>query len=97
MSSDIVFVVMLGAAVWTSIQLSTSPRGLFQRMTMPRLSQVALIEGLVCAAVWSTMNIIVTRSFTSELLFHSVATGCIWALFTLVARTHFRADVTATE
>ena len=97
MNSDTVFIVMLGAAVWTSIQLSSGPRGLIQCMTLPRLSQVAVIEGLVCAAVWSSINILVARSFSREFVLQSVAAGCIWALFTLVARAHFRGVIPATK
>ena len=97
MTSDVVFVVLLGAAVWTSIQLSMGPRGLLQRMTLSRLSQIALIEGLLCAVVWSSINVVVTRSLTSGLVMQSVGAGCIWACFTLIARMHFRADVPAAE
>lgn len=97
MTSDVVFVVMLGAAVWTSIQLSTGPRGLFQRMTLSRLCHIALIEGLVCAVIWSSIHVIATRALTNELIIQSVGAGCIWTSFTLFARMHFRAIVPAVE
>ncbi|MDP9315202.1 MAG: hypothetical protein M3R24_30790 [Chloroflexota bacterium] len=97
MNSDTVFIVMLGAAVWTSIQLSTGPSGLMQRMPLPRLSQIAVIEGLVCAVVWSSINLGMAQSLSRELVLQGVAAGCVWALFTLVARAHFRGTIPATK
>lgn len=94
---DIIFVVMLGAAIWTSIQLSSGTHFSSQRITLRRLIEAITVEGALCALVWAAINAVTSRSASVELVTQSLLIGCVWVLFSFVARLSFRSPAGATK
>jgi hypothetical protein len=96
-SIDIVFVVMLGAGIWASIQLNQAAAFNAKRMSLGRLSQVAVVEGLVCAAVWYGVMFASQRVISTELLVQSGIVGAVWAAFTFASRVPFQSLANVSE
>ncbi len=96
-SIDIVFVVMLGAGIWTSIQLTQAASVASKRMSLGRLSQVTVVEGLICAAVWYGVMLVSQRAISIDLLMQSAIVGAIWAGFTFVSRMPFQSLAKVSE
>lgn len=86
---DIIFVIMLGAAIWTGIQLSGMSCS-SQRMTLRKLAEMTTVEGGVCAVIWAAINVVTTRSASVEHVTQSLLVGCVWILFSFLARLRFR-------
>jgi hypothetical protein len=91
------FVVMLGAGIWTSIQLNQAAAFNAKRLSLGRLSQVAIVEGLVCAAVWYGVMFAVQRVISMDVLVQSGIVGTVWAAFTFVSRVPFQSLANVSE
>lgn len=97
MSIDVVFVVMLGAAIWTAVQLSAAANGPRRMISVRRLGGMTALEGLLCAVVWSLVTLAATRAVSVELATQSALIGCVWAGFSFAARLPFRSPASLVE
>jgi hypothetical protein len=95
MSIDVVFVVMLGAAIWTAVQLNVAAQGPQRVLALWRLGLMMAAEGLLCAVVWGVVTFAATRAFGVELLLQCALIGSVWAGFSFAARLPFRNPATA--
>lgn len=80
MNSDVIFFLLLGAGLWTSLRLCR-PDG--SSMSLLQLARQAVLEGLVCAMVWFAVTAL--TSFSLDALLQSTVVGALWAGFTFVA------------
>ncbi len=94
---DIIFVVMLGAAIWTSLQLCGMANCSTRRISVRKLIEVTTAEGIVCALVWAAINLATTRSLTVELVTQSLLISCVWIVFSFAARLPFRYPASVTK
>ncbi len=85
LNRDFVLVIMLGAAIWTSLQLRRAPR-----TTLFKLSRLALAEGVICCVVWAFSTMLSRWDVSSDIWLQSAWAGVIWALFVFVARVPFQ-------
>jgi hypothetical protein len=97
MSIDVVFVVMLGAAVWTVVQLNVAAQGPRRVLSLWRLGGMMAAEGLLCAGVWALVTLIATRALTLDLVLQSALIGAVWAGFSFAARLPFRTPASLTK
>lgn len=85
--ADLILVVLLGAGIWSSIQLAT------QRSPLPlhRIGRTAVAEGSMVALVWLLVAVI-TRQPLAVAALQSLAIGGVWSVFQFVARGAFAID-----
>lgn len=91
-TADLILVILLGAGVWSSIQLHIQgiPRSLRS------IAYTSLSEGGMVGAVWLLVTASIERQISAALL-PSLLAGGIWAGFTLIARGAYtvQTDTTA--
>ena len=85
--ADLILVVLLGAGIWSSIQVAT------QRSPLPlhRIGRTTAAEGGMVALVWLLVAVI-TRQPLDVALVQSLVIGGGWTVFQFVARGAFTVD-----
>lgn len=96
-NADVAFLVMLGAAIWTSIQLAQRSLRACTQRAVGVLCRATAVEGLVCALAWLITSVIAARGFSVIVAMQSVVVGLIWAGFSFVARLSFQGRSPATR